>query len=249
MTKQTRKTSLFFAVVLLLAAAMITGLLVKEARAALIYGNGADVQMDMANVGVALVVDGEPLSGGSAQAADDAAQSSSLLAGIGNMDPGYPYAQTIAAANTSGSEEYVRIIVKKYWTDEDGNKQTDLDPSLIELTYGGEAYNTAGWFLHEEESTREQSVYYCRAALAAGGSSPDLFDSVRLAPKIAKAYTLNETAQADGSEITAAFSYDGMHAAIEIEVQSVQAAHAEQAIPSAWGVTDVTVANGRLAAE
>lgn len=238
MTKQARRTSLFFAVILLLAAAMILGLLVKEARAALVYGNGADVQMDMASVSVTLTIDGEPVEEGK--------EAGALLQGTEEMDPGYTYAQRIAAANNATEEEYVRIIVKKYWVDEAGIKQTDLDPSYIELRSQSSDYNTAGWILNEEESTKEQSVYYCIAPVAPGAESPALFDGIRISPETARQ---DLTYSGDQTEVTPSYAYNGMHAAVEIEVQSVQAAHAEEAIPSAWGVQNIVVENGRLALE
>ena len=97
-----------------------------------------------------------------------------------DIDPGKKYAEKIAAANGSMKREFVRMIIRKYWQDDNG-KRADLDPAMIHLSYGKDegnstedSYNTVAWLKNDAESTREQTVYYLKKSLQ-GKSSCQFF--------------------------------------------------------------------------
>ena len=213
---------------------------ISSTRADLIYESGSeDIRVSMSNLSVQLLEKGKPVEDGS-----------KLLSALTDtkVDPGYKYEETIAARNNSDLAEYVRIIVKKFWKSADGEKIVVLDPSLIKLSYGSGDYNDTDWVINPEEHTAEQDVYYLKKALEAGKDSQVLFDSISIDPAVIDEVVFldeegNEITDIESYSgvITGSFDYDGMEFAVEIEVQSVQFSNAEDAIPSAWGVPNVTI--------
>lgn len=248
-TKRNRYSLLL--TVFALSLAMVTlGFLIRDARAELVYGNGGTVELDMASVDVRISEDVETLKDGEGLFGGDRIFDEPI-------DPGYMYDEMIGADNTGTIDSYVRVIVKKYWVDkESGEKILALDPAMIRFQYEGHTssgdrikadYNTGDWFLHEAESTPEQSVYYYRHLLPAGESSMALFTEVGTDGRIADEYEMKTSE--DGKTVTAVYDYDGAAFCIDIEAQSVQAEHGEEAIRAAWGVTDITVSGGELTME
>ena len=63
-----------------------------------------------------------------------------------SLDPGYPYSDKVSVKNTGEFDEYVRVVVHKYWKGSDG-KRVDLSPKYICLVSGD------GW----KENTKEQT--------------------------------------------------------------------------------------------
>lgn len=219
-------------------ACLVLSMLALRSFAALRYGNSQDLDLEMSSVEVFLVENGNLTTN-----QDDALLSS--LKGK-SLDPGYGYKETIAARNTGKQPEYVRVIVHKYWMDQDGNKLPDLDPSLIDLTYGDKAYNDDAWIINDAETTSEQTVYYLKKTLAARSDSALLFDQIGADASLMDAYTLNNTLDENGQTITAVYDYDGLQIGLDIEVQSLQHKHGDKAVPSAWGVTNVTASDGTI---
>ena len=220
---------------LCMAIVLLSGLAIRS-FAALRYGQSKDIDMELSSLDVRLLENGKPSSD----------KKGVLLSGLdgSTLDPGYMYDETIAARNTVGQSEYVRVIVKKYWLDKNGSKLPDLDPSLIRLSYGGRAYNSDAWLINTGESTAEQSVYYLKKALTGKTDSPALFDRIGADASIAGSYEMKESD--DGRTVTAVYDYDGIRIGLDIEVQSIQYNHGDEAVTSAWGVTNVTVSNGSI---
>ena len=220
-------------------ASLIFAMLAIQSFAALRYGNSRDVDLKMGSIDVRLLENGNITPEASKE------KEGWLLSDLSDksVDPGYAYDEVIEARNTADQPEYVRVIVRKYWMDKD-NKRVDLDPSLIKLGYKNADFNSDAWIINDAETTDEQTVYYMRKALPAKTDSPALFDKISADASLADAYTL-ETSE-DGKTITATYEYDGLHMGLDIEVQSIQHTSANEAITSAWGVTNVTVSDGTV---
>ena len=154
-----------------------------------------------------------------------------------NLSPGKEYKEEIAAENTGTGDEYIRVIVRKYWT-KNGKKNTELTPDLIHLTYGKADYNTGAWTLNKDESTDERAVYYCKSKIAAGGKTELLFDHVSVDKSIVSEKNITEKATPSGNKTiyTYEYKYDGYSINVEAEVQAVQTHNAAQAIKSVWGI-------------
>lgn len=175
---------------------------------------------------------------------------------IGQITPGQIYDEHIAAVNETGSgdvsavDQYLRIIVRKYWADENGNPDNTLDPSLIKLTYGNSEYNEGPWQKNPNESTTEREVYYYTSVLGGQAQTPDLFTQLQLDPKVLEDMTTTESEWKNGKKIiTYTYAYSGMRICIEAEVQALQTHSINRAIKSVWGVQNVSVSGGTLSVQ
>ena len=151
------------------------------------------------------------------------------------VEPGMPYEETIGVKNNGQADEYIRVVVRKYWTDPDGNKDTKLKPSLIELT------ESSGW-TKKSGGSEETAIYYYAEPVKKDGEI-NLFESVRINDSIAKEkkiYFNGEEVQAIPTQgtgtITYEYKYNGYTFNVEAEAQSVQTHNAKEAIKSVWGV-------------
>ena len=216
-----KRLTLAITAVLLSAAIIALVFMIKDTRAGMVYGNGADVDLEMSSLSVELIENGEAVSG------DD-----QLLKSLKDVktDPGYRYEEKISAKNTGNVEEFVRIVVKKYWKDSDG-KRVDLDPSLIRLSYADQDYNRENWVMDPSETTKEQSVYYYRTPLAGGQETELLFSGIKADQSVADKYEITK----NGNKITAEYEYDGISFGVDMTVQSVQSADGADAVRSTWG--------------
>ncbi|MBQ3322178.1 MAG: hypothetical protein IJH05_04975 [Firmicutes bacterium] len=212
-----RTVALFAAAILLLSSGGFMG--VKALPN--VQGNNYDAALELDEISVQLLENGEPVG------------EDGLLAGITAAKPGMTYPENISVTNNGTAPEYVRLVVRKYWT-KDG-KDTDLDPKLIELGLG------SGWTENTDEATAEMSVYYLTGQLAVGDTSQAI-KSVRVDGKI-----LTEGEQVEKSKVgdktiyKYTYKYDGYSFNIEAEAQAVQTHNAEQAIKSVWGVDSSVV--------
>ena len=164
----------------------------------------------------------------------------SILTDLGeSVEPGKSYREELAAVNSTDMEEYVRVIVRKYWMNANGEKQADLDPSLIVLSYNEAEYNQDAWIRNDKECTAEKEVYYLRRALGGYASSASLFREFHIDSSIMQKYHT----ETSGNTVTQVYSYDNCSFIVEVEVQSVQASHAQEAITSVWGVRNVSIAD------
>lgn len=163
--------------------------------------------------------------------------------------PGKEYVEEISAANTGTIDQYVRITIYKYWTDDKGNKvftsgnekgmsTPGLSPDLIKFTYP----NEDSWLLDEENSakTEERMIFYYNKLLASGEDTADtpLTGTLTVDPSV----TLKATQKVseDGKTITTSYDYDGWRFCVEATVDAVQDHNAADAIKSAWG-RDVSI--------
>ena len=167
----------------------------------------------------------------------------------GKVDPGREYKEEIACRNMTDVDEYVRLVVKAYWLDPDGSKASQLDPDLIQLTFDDKDYNTSDWQINPDETTRERRVFYYNTALAAGKMSEPVVNKLVLSGKVLEDLSYSTEKKGDKTVYTYEYKYDGYRIAVEADVQSLQTHNVNQAIKSVWGVSNVTVQDGRLTVE
>jgi len=162
---------------------------------------------------------------------------------------GKKYDDVISVKNSGDADEYVRVLVRKYWTDAEG-KRLDLAPEYIDLK------PASGW--KEEKGTNgineEYWIYYLSEPLAVRDSK-ELFTGFRIDERVktegkkiiltgkeypeGKEFPSDEAAvemASDGDTITYTYTYDGCIFNVEAEAQSVQTHNSADAIKSLWGV-------------
>ena len=213
-----RTVALFAAAILLLSSGGFMG--VKAAPQ--IQGQNYEAELQLNSIDVQLLENGDSVKEGK------------MLAGLnGKAKPGWTYAETIGAENIGSSPAYVRIVIRKYWTDKEGKKATDLKPDLIKLDTSNK------WAINEEESTDEMSVYYYKSQLDPR-TSAQLVNSVRIDDSVlddmTTSYEEKDTAQGKVKIYTYEYKYDGYSFNIEAEAQAVQTHNADKAFKSIWGV-------------
>ncbi|MBR3000820.1 MAG: hypothetical protein IKF39_07440 [Oscillospiraceae bacterium] len=155
------------------------------------------------------------------------------------LDPGHPYDDTISVKNTGEYDEYVRVIVKKYWLD-NNKKRLDLSPTYIHLAAA------EGWIENAKEATAEQSVWYCKNYVPVGEESAPLFTSFYIDSEVFTNAAKSVTPTTTGNVTTVTYDYDDITFVVEIEAQAIQYSSADKAILSAWGVTNVTASGGTV---
>lgn len=214
-----------------------------SSRAALTYfSENYTAQIGMQNIGVTLVENGKSVSHRNYMDGEWQEGSSQLLANMLEKDeklqPGKPYPEALTVRNTGNIDQYIKVTLKRYWTNEDGSKRTDMSPNLIDLNL----LNGSGWMVDESASTPERTVLYYTKPLEAGAEAPALSDKITIdSGVLGKAKNTQK-----GSVITTTYEYNGARFALKAEVNAVQTHNAAQAIKSAWGV-DVTVdADGNI---
>ena len=172
----------------------------------------------------------------------------------GRVEPGRKYKEELSARNGNNVDEYVRLIVRKYWVDKDGNKSPVMDPALIKLTYNGSDYNSSAWAINSKEHTEESDTYYLRRMLGAGATSDVLFNELTIDGAVAelgnKETTTTTTTQGPDNQkvtvITYRYDYDDFTFYIEADVQAIQTHNGPDAVMSMWGVSNVSASNGTL---
>lgn len=174
--------------------------------------------------------------------------------------------------NSGTVDEYVRVIVYKYWVKEPENATMkaateDKDPSL-DLNMIILDYNTNGsWIKDTTYSTKEKEIWYYTLPLPAAkeetedspaveaGFTDALINGVKLSDDIKSKYTKTEETVVEKetvsgetitfTTITYDYEYNGKSFKVALEVDAVQSRHANNAIKSAWG-RDVDAENGSL---
>ena len=165
-----------------------------------------------------------------------------MLDDDGTPKLGKRYEETLCVKNSGNIDDFVRVILYRWWSDEDGTKRQDLDPSLIRIT----PLTENGWVLDERVSTPERIVLYYTRSLAPGETSTPFLDGLILDPSIGTLVAHSSERSAAGETVYTTYLYDGAVFHLEAEVDAVQTHNGEDAIRSAWGV-DVTVSGDTLA--
>lgn len=166
--------------------------------------------------------------------------------GVVDIAPGKKYREEITALNSSGVNQYVRIIVRKYWMTANGEKDTSMDPGLIKLKFGKSDYNSK-WQINAKEHTTETDTYYYKSVVPAGEETDLLVDTLQIDSSVAEKYVSDSHQNEEGQTvITYSYENDGKIACVEAEAQALQPHNINDAIKSVWGVQNVTVSGNTL---
>ena len=158
-----------------------------------------------------------------------------LYTSIGDkIEPTRTYKDSVGVINTGDADEYVRVIVRKYWTDEKGKKDTSLSPDLIELSADEKKWTVT------DGGSDETQIYYLKNVLKKE-SEEELFKDIRISGDVLKEGVGKivegvEEGKATKTIITYTYKYNGYTFNVEAEAQSVQTHNAKEAIKSVWGV-------------
>lgn len=144
--------------------------------------------------------------------------------------------------NSGSIDSYVRVILKKSWTNKEGVKDTTLSPDLIDLNLKEES----GWVIDKNASTKERTILYYTGILPAGKSTPALSDTLTIDGSIATKVKQDVTEKDGYKTITTTYAYDGYNFQLEAEADAVQTHNAQDAIKSAWGVDVDVDGNGNI---
>lgn len=155
----------------------------------------------------------------------------------GTFVVGKSYDEVLKVVNNGSMDAYVRVTIKKSWTDEKGDEYRSLSPEHIEL----EVLEANGWTIDSTASTAERTVLYYTVPLKAGEGTPEFTKTIRLDN------AFETTLEQKGAEV---FEYthpfDGYTFNVEVDVDAVQTNHAGEAIKSAWGIDVVVSEDGSL---
>lgn len=227
----TKKAVLVLSALLIVLVGMIAVLRSGSTQAVLTESEEQTLEMTMSQLGVSLLENGK--------------DTDKLLGEWenANLDPGRTYTDTISVKNSGAYDEYVRVVVKKYWKGSN-DKRVDLSPAYICLVSG------TGWKENEKERTPEQSVWYCNDYVAVGNESSPLFTGFYIDSDIFTKSGADENITVgepdDNGVIKVTYDYDDLTFVVEIEAQAIQYNSADKAIKSAWGVTNVTASGGKV---
>ncbi|MBR1862154.1 MAG: hypothetical protein IJ796_09930 [Lachnospiraceae bacterium] len=160
------------------------------------------------------------------------------------LDVAYPEVITITNSGKADGESvdtYSRVILYKYWVDENGVKVTNLDPALIDLHLINIGTD---WILDTEASTDERTVLYYSRLLKNGETTPALSDTLTINGILASKVTQTKGERVENGKtyktLTTTYDYDGTSFVIEAVVNSIQNHNAEAAAKSVWG-RDITI--------
>ena len=241
------------ALVLTAAALLLVGSTVGSTRAALTYySENYSAQMNMQSIGVSLlendkvVSSRDYVSNNEWKGTSEGTLLTDLLGKDETFTPGKKYNEAISVKNSGTIDTFVRVIITKSWQDEQGNKNTNLSPDLIELNFltdnGWEIAKDQSYQSEQSDQYKERTVLYYTKALKAGKPTPALSDTLRINPSIASDVTKPVPESEKGKTITYTYKYNGYTFHIDAEVDAVQTHNAKDAIKSAWGV-DVNVSD------
>ena len=234
--KKNKTLPYIYFVAFLIALSLLTFTTVAGARATL--SDESDVQtteMQMYSINVAIEEGSEDEDTWTVIASE--AGGTGTVSGLSSeMTVGEVYKDDFRVKNNGTIDEYIRVVVYKYWTTDGKTKDYTCDADLIKLVYP----DNSSWLEDKINSTKEKEILIYSKILAVGESSDVFLNGIVLDGDIKKDYTLTEKKETveDGVtyyEYTYDYSYNGKQLKIEIEADGVQTHHAEDAIKSAWG--------------
>ena len=157
------------------------------------------------------------------------------------------YNEKYTVQNSGQIDEYVRVIIHKFWADNvvyDSNgaitsykKDTSLKPSLIECTLD----TSEGWIVDTSETTDERVILYYNMPISIGKKTPEFMtnlkinDEVRNSAGAPKEEPATDEKGNPYTKIIYSYPYEGKTFIVEMEADAVQTHNAADAIRSAWG--------------
>lgn len=151
-------------------------------------------------------------------------------AGDSELKIGKTYDEVLAVRNTrrpsstnegEGIDEYVRVSVYRYWTDENG-KAVNLNPDYIKLNF----LTDNGWTIDEAASTPERTVLYYKDIVPVDGDTEPFADKITIDSAVS-------TAVSGG-----AYDYESVNFHVKVTADAVQTHNGTEAMTSAWGRTN-----------
>jgi hypothetical protein len=231
------------AVLFLLAAVLLgTGTLGGTRAALNEYSEIYESQVSMTHIGVGILENDKPVSGENAMLKDF------LKDENGKTSPlvvGKKYVERLAVVNATdedGIDQFVRVTVRKYWVDKDGNKEPALDSDWIKLGF----VTGNGWTIDPNATTEERTVLYYGSVLHPGEVTTPFMDSVTIDNEIITKVTQTTTQENGLTTITTTFDYDGVQFVLVASADAIQTHNAVDAAKSAWGV-NVTATEDSIA--
>ena len=212
---------------------------VGATRAAMTYSNEAE-QVDFSTSNLA--VDIQEKQDDKYQSVAEGALTFPAIASdmnLGSFKIGKTYPEEVQVVNTSSGNyaEYVRVMVRRSWTDEKGTKDSVLDPSLIKLG------TSEGWLEDKADATTEGQAFYLAKPLKKGESAQFL-ETITIDNQVV---TYVKTVDGDvAGTVVNEYKYDGKRFFVELRVDAVQTHNASEAILGAWGVKASLDSNGNI---
>ncbi len=179
-------------------------------------------QVQLTNINVAVTENGNVVEGDGTLLKD--------LAASGDFKIGKTYDEVLAVRNTkhpssqnegAGIDEYVRVSVYRYWTDDNG-KAVNLNPGYIELNWREDN----GWTIDKEASTPERTVLYYKDVVPVDGDTKPFADTITINSAVS-------TAMNSGN-----YAYENVHFHVKVTADAVQTHNGTEAMTSAWGRTN-----------
>ncbi len=230
MKKNNKKTfSLLTVLLAVLAACLLVVGGIGVTRAVLIESDTYSGTLETPEIAVQLNENGKAVSGEDALLQD-------LLKDEEALAIGKHYKEELTVTNTGTADQFVRVTLYKYWTDDEG-KRVDLDTDYIGLVLGED------WLEDKSAKTDERVVLYYPDKL-----SPDKGKN-ETTPLLKEIYAegdlalyVTETTVTEGTHttITSTYKYNGLNLNLEASVDAIQTHHAQDAIEASWGTTNVT---------
>lgn len=153
----------------------------------------------------------------------------------------YPEEVQVVNNSTGDYQEYVRVMVRRSWTDASGTtKDTFLDPELISL-----GVVEGDWLEDTKEATAEGKAYYLKKPLGQGETAQFL-KSITIDNEIVS-YVKTVDGKEAGTVINE-YKYDDKRFFVELRVDAVQQHNAKDAILGAWGVNVTLDGSGNITA-
>ena len=231
MKKNNKKFSLLTVLLAVLAACLLLVGGIGVTRAVLIESDTYSGTLETPDIAIQLNENGTAVSG------EDTLLKGLFKAGE-SLTIGKIYDEVLTVTNTGSADQFARVTLYKYWTDEEG-KRVDLDPAYIRLVLGED------WAVDEASSTKERTVVYYTKVLAPGEESTPLLTRISADSEVSilVAQETVDTQVVDGvtyTKIETTYVYDGLNLNLEASADAIQTHHAQDAIEASWGTTNVT---------
>ncbi len=167
-----------------------------------------------------------------------------------NFKIGKTYMEELRVRNTGTIDEYVRVILYKYWMNEKGEKVQTLSPSLIDLhlTNVGEGEE---WLIDDKNAlsgTQERTILYYYKPIAPEEITEMFSDTLTVDGDVLRSAIKTVESKTDDGHtvISTTYEYNGYTFMIEVFTDGVQTHNAERAIHSAWGIEVNIAEDGTL---
>ena len=280
--KKVISSPVFSVVSILLAGGLLFFAGIGGARSALqYYSDNYGAQMDVHDIGVTLIENDKPISWRNYEGegkvdynnkGEDERQNWETSTGLkdgeggeydellrdipGGFQLGTKYDEVLKVQNSGTVDQYVRVIIHKYWLDESNKKIFQCSREQRDLHFDeefvGDQDSDKDWIIdtYDYATQNERIILYYTKLLKVKETSTPITDYFQIDSDLGRTVSqdIKKEKGKDGKEyttITTTYEYDGAKFCVEAKVDAVQDHHAEDAILSAWG-RRVKINNGRL---